>query len=157
VGYCVTVYATDLDSVRKAIGGSEKSYAKLHGDKFNADNAWELNEMIEDVVGGQKDAPKARDIARQMMLGEPRDERLGFAYGYFLEYLCEVYGTMLPNDAWCPVPVSFPGQVDKRTSCGPRTGASAVRRSSRLGWFASPAPGDRGLPGDRVAGPGDHR
>lgn len=138
MGYGVMAYSTDLESVRRSIGGSNENYAKFLGGKFNAGST-SLNKEIKKITGGGKNAPKARDLARQMLLGEPLDDRLGFAYAYFLEYLCRtVYGKALPNDAWYPSPTSFPEQVDEGLAAAGVP--EAARFAEALVWGGPPVP-----------------
>lgn len=41
------------------------------------------------------------EALRHLIMGEERDRRIGFKYGYVLEVLCRHFGEGLPNDLWC--------------------------------------------------------
>jgi hypothetical protein len=110
MGYGAMAWAVDLDRLRAEIGGGNPEAAQRHGAGFAARHAG-MQSDIDDMTGAPGSVTLA-DVARHMIMGEPCDERIGFAYGYFLEYLCDVRGTFLDNSHWMPVPVDFGSRLD---------------------------------------------
>ncbi|OJF11318.1 hypothetical protein BG844_27030 [Couchioplanes caeruleus subsp. caeruleus] len=104
-------WAVDLDGLRAEIGNGDDALAKRYGASFTAHHD-DVQELIDDVTD---DGPAVTlaDVARHMIMGEPYDERIGFAYGYFLEHLCDVQGRFLDNARWMPVPVDWCERVDE--------------------------------------------
>lgn len=111
VGYGAMAWAVDLGRIRGEVGSEDPALAQRYGAAF-AERRDEVQGMIDDVIGDGS-VLTLPDVARHMILGEPYDERIGFAYGYFLEYLCDVHGAFLPNPRWMPVPVDWCERVDE--------------------------------------------
>jgi hypothetical protein len=110
VGYGAMAYTVDLDRLRAEIGSGDRDSAERYSATFTEHNQY-LQDMIDDTIGDEGSVTVA-DVARHMILGEPCDERIGFAYGYFLKHLCETHGTFEDNYGWMPVPVDFPQRLD---------------------------------------------
>jgi hypothetical protein len=109
MGYGIIAFAVDLPRIRSVIGARDERLAEELGESFGLDVG---DNGIADLFG-EPDPPTALDGARQMVLGEPYDQRAGFAYGYFFEHLCERYGSFLPNNAWYPCTPTFVTHVDE--------------------------------------------
>lgn len=107
MGYGAMVYAVDLDRVRADVASGDPEKAERYAATFTAQSP-DIQDLIDDTATGVTLA----DVARHMILGEPYDERIGFAYGYFLKHLCETHGTFQDNRSWMPVPVDFPERLD---------------------------------------------
>jgi hypothetical protein len=105
LGYGAMVWSVDLDLLRTDIGSGDRALARRYGAGF----AERYHHLQEDVG----DAVTLTDVARHMIMGEPYADQVGFAYGYFLQFLCDVHGTFLDNRSWMPVPVDFSGRLDE--------------------------------------------
>ena len=57
--------------------------------------------------GGPSPSPVALDLLGDLIHGRPYDQRAGFAYGYWLKHICEVYGRPLVNNAWMPIRAAY--------------------------------------------------
>jgi len=91
--------------------------------------AGEIDELLGDEL------PPARELLRHMIMGEPYVENAGFAYGYWLKYVCEAYGEMLPNGAWMPIRIDFLDHVQRALT---RAGVPAGRVSVHDIIFGGP-------------------
>ncbi|GAB1639601.1 hypothetical protein [Krasilnikovia sp. MM14-A1259] len=111
MGYGVMAWAVDLDRVRAEIGSGDTTLAQRYGASFTERHP-AVQALIDDVTG-DRTAITLSEVARHMIMGEPYDERIGFAYGYFLEHLCDLQGTFLDNPRWMPVPVDWCQRVDE--------------------------------------------
>lgn len=108
MGYGAMAWAVDLDRVRSTIGSGDAALVQRYGVSFT-DRYDELQQSVQDTTSG---AVTLADVARHMIMAQPYDDRIGYAYGYFLEHLCDRLGTFLDNQAWMPVPVDYCERVD---------------------------------------------
>jgi hypothetical protein len=111
MGYGAQAWAVDLGLIRGEIGSGDPELARRHGLRFT-EHLRDVQSFIDDVTGADGAVTMA-DVARHMILGEPYDDRLGFAYGYFLQYLCEVQGTWMHNPSMMPIAVDLPERLDR--------------------------------------------
>jgi len=93
------------------------------------DQAW-IDAMIQENAYGDDDErlPDARQALRQMIMGEPLDERIAFVYGYWLKNLC-ARDVHLPNGAWLPIPPVWSRNVQEGLS---RAGINGIQIDSIL-------------------------
>lgn len=97
VSYAVMAYAVDFGELRSLIGSGDEELARRYGEGFAA--SWpDVEAML--AEGSDDGWPTAREVAEHMIMGEPYTESAGFAYGYFLEYLCAERGEALDNSGW---------------------------------------------------------
>jgi hypothetical protein len=112
MSYGIMAYAIDLDEIRAVIGSRSQQALETYEADF-AHDAAAIDEFLEDHAeeGEGEPLPTARDALRQLIMGEPMDERVGFAYAYCLKYLCDAHGEFLDNGAWYSVRTAFLEQV----------------------------------------------
>jgi len=109
MGYGVTAYAVDMDSVRALLGSRDEGAFEAQNERLDAG---EIDELIESSLDGEP-GPRASDVLRQMVFGEAYDTRLGFAYAYVFEQLCRSHGQFLDNSAWMPIRFGFFEQIGR--------------------------------------------
>lgn len=103
MGYGAGAYAVDISRIKAQLGSGTTALADRYAASFDAF----LREIAADAS-----LPPA-DVARHMIMGEPRDERALHLYGYFFQHLCALHGRRLDDTSWTPVTVSFPAQLDE--------------------------------------------
>jgi hypothetical protein len=98
MSYAIMPYSVYLPDVAEMVGcGREESFEVIA--EKQARRLREIDGALEDL--GPAGAPSARTALRQMIMGEPYDDRVGFAYGYCVELLCQVlFAEFLPNAYW---------------------------------------------------------
>jgi hypothetical protein len=101
MGYGVMAFAVDLDAIRADIGSKSQEALALYGAKLENDG--ELAEMIRSHSDEGDGAPTPHDLLRHLIMGEPYDEGLGFAYAYCFKHMVDVRGQFLDNSAWLPI------------------------------------------------------
>lgn len=109
MSYGLMAYAVDVPRLRALLGSRDQEAFEALNEKLDAGS---IDEMIEGQLDGEP-GPRASDILRQMVFGEPYDPRLGFAYAYVFQQLCNHYGEFLDNSAWLPIPMKFIDQVGR--------------------------------------------
>ena len=112
---------------------------------------WRADDLVEFLDGilaaKQSDGPPlpdARTALRQLVMGEPLDDRAGVAYGYWFERICEA-GQILPNDAWMPIRLEFFDEVERGLA---RAGVSDFSvKAMVFGGLPIPLPPPEEFPG----------
>jgi hypothetical protein len=142
MGYGVMAYAIG-ESVWATIGCRSEEMVELC-----ARGADDLVEFIDEALAGkrtdQRPLPDARTALRQLVMGEPLDDRAGVAYAYWFKRMCDV-GQFLPNDAWMPIRIDFFDDVDEALA---RAGVSDVSvRSMVFCGLPIPLPAPDDFPG----------
>jgi hypothetical protein len=99
MGYGIMAYAIDSDEIRKAVGSRSQEALEAYQADF-ANDAAEIDELVGDFEG--EPVPTAQEALRQLVMGEPMDDRVGFVYAYCLKHLCNAHGEFLDNGAWYP-------------------------------------------------------
>ncbi|MEU4427076.1 hypothetical protein AB0F81_41175 [Actinoplanes sp. NPDC024001] len=99
MSYGITAYAVDIEKIRGQVGSGDAGLAEKYAASF-PEHRHDLQEHVNELRGD--DAVTLADIARQVIMGEPYDERLGSAYRYFLEHLCERSGERQHNHGFGP-------------------------------------------------------
>jgi hypothetical protein len=99
MSYGITAYAVDIEKVRGQIGSKDAALADDYAAGF-PQHRQHLQEHLNELRGD--DEVTLADIARQVIMGDPDDERLGSAYRYFFEYLCERNGERLHDHGFMP-------------------------------------------------------
>ena len=94
MSYGINAYAVDIEKIRGQIGSGDAGLAEKYAASF-PEHRLHVQEHIDELRGD--DAVTLADIARQVIMGEPCDERLGSAYGYFFEHMCERTGERMDN------------------------------------------------------------
>jgi hypothetical protein len=126
MSYGVMAYAV-RQSLWTAVGSGDPALLEAVSHGRRADRQAEtLDELLQDTVREGEALPDARRALRQLLLGEPLDERIGFVYAYWLEHLC-TYELLLPNGAWMPIPVPWLDTVEQGLA---RAGVKGVSVSS---------------------------
>ncbi|GAA2710032.1 DUF7691 family protein [Actinoplanes palleronii] len=92
MSYGIAAYAVDIKKVRSQVGSGDAELAEQYAASF-PEHRQHVQEHVNELRGD--DTVTLADIARQVIMGEPYDERLGSAYGYFLEHLCDRTGERL--------------------------------------------------------------
>lgn len=142
MGYGLMVHAVDLERLRREVGSGDAELAARYGADFTSqdDQVQGFIDEVPDVAG----TLTLVDVARQVIMGEPYDERVGSAYGYFLEWLCAQHGTQLDNTSLMPVPVDYLNTLDIEFG---KAGLLAPGLSiHELGWGGAPVPVPAGDP-----------
>jgi hypothetical protein len=120
MGYGVMAYAVD-EAVWATIGCRSEEMVSLL--EWGADD---LVGFLDGVLAAKRPdgrpLPDARTALRQMVMGEPLDERAGVAYAYWFKRMCES-GQFLRNDAWMPIRIQFFDDVEAALA---RAGAGGV-------------------------------
>jgi hypothetical protein len=143
MGYGLMVYAVDLERLRREVGCGDAELAASYGAGFTADDR-ETQDFIDDCLPDGPERPTLADVARQVIMGEPYDERIGFAYGYFLKWLCERHGVSQWNNSLMPIPVDYLSTLDTEfTKAGLLTPEVSIHD---LGWGGAPVPVPMGDP-----------
>jgi hypothetical protein len=126
MGYGVMAYAVD-DSVWGAVGSGSEELVELY--LRDAQTEIEsIDELLADLGPADPPLPDARTALRQLVMGQPYDQRAGVAYAYWFKHLCED-GQFLRNDAWMPIRVAFLEQVQGGLA---RAGVEGVSVSSMV-------------------------
>jgi hypothetical protein len=99
MSYGITAYAVDIEKVRAQIGSGDAGLAEDYAASF-PEHRQHVQEHLDELRGDS--AVTLADIARQVILGEPYDERFGSAYRYFFEHLCERAGERMHNHGFTP-------------------------------------------------------
>ncbi len=99
MSYGIAAYAVDIEKIRGRLGSGDAGLAEEYAASF-PEHRLHVQEHINELRGDE--SVTLADIARQVIMGEPYDERLGSAYGYFLEHLCERNGERLHNHGFMP-------------------------------------------------------
>ena len=99
MSYALMAYAVDLDRVVQAIGSADQVLLEAVLARFG-DDFDELDEMAADCADEDAGevAPGMRDVLTQMVAASAYHENFGFLYGYALKFLCEHFGSCLPNN-----------------------------------------------------------
>jgi len=143
MGYGLMVFAVDVERLRREVGSGDAGLAATYGAGFAADDQ-ETQDLIDGELGGDAGTPTLADVARHVIMGEPYDERVGFAYGYFLEWLCRRHGVPQPNHSLVPIPVDHLSTLDAQFE---KAGLLAPGISiDQLGWGGAPVPVPMGEP-----------
>jgi len=105
MGYCVTAFAVGLGKINEAIGSRNKPLLNLLIEEFEEDFD-QYDQMAANYVEDEDpdSALTMRGALTQMVMGDAYNERLGFMYGYALEFLCRHFGEFLPNRQWSAMP-----------------------------------------------------
>jgi hypothetical protein len=108
MGYGIMAYGIDFDMIREIVGSRDWEALERYQAHFTHDAA-AIDELLQYHSPGEAEAalPTARDALRQLIAGEPLDDRVGFAYAYCLKFLCDVHGDFLDNSTWYPVSAKF--------------------------------------------------
>ena len=99
MSYGITAYAVDIEKLQAQIGSGDAELAQEYAASF-PEHRLELQEYVNQLRGD--DAVTLADIARQVIMDGPADERLGAPYGYFLEHLCQRTGKRLDDYGFSP-------------------------------------------------------
>lgn len=142
MGYGVMAYAVG-EPVWQALGcRSEEMVDLLEWD------AGDLIEFLDEALAtprpGQPPLPDARTALRQLVMGEPLDQRAGVAYAYWFKQMCES-GEFLRNDAWMPIRMAFFDDVEQALRRLGVTGVSV--RDIVFGGLPIPLPPPDDFPG----------
>ncbi len=104
MGYGVSAYAVDISTLEAELGSGNAGLADRYAATFAGD-------LFQEVAADTSLTPA--DVARHMILGEPRDESVPHLYGYFFQHMCATRGRRLDDTSWTPVRVAFPEQLDE--------------------------------------------
>jgi hypothetical protein len=99
MSYGITAYAVDIEKIQRQIGSGDTELAERFAASF-PEHRLHVQEHINELRGDN--AVTLADIARQVIMGDPYDERLGSAYRYFFEHLCERNGERLHDHGFMP-------------------------------------------------------
>ncbi|WP_020474893.1 DUF7691 family protein [Zavarzinella formosa] len=124
MSYILNPIAVDLKKVVEVFGSKNKrliaTLIKNFEDEFD-----QIDEMAaemlenedededEDEDGDGKEATTVRDAITQMVMGQKYDDRVGFVYGYALEFICRHFGEGLSNDSWSSMRSEWARKADK--------------------------------------------
>jgi hypothetical protein len=99
MSYGITAYAVDIEKVRGQIGSGDAGLAEDYAASF-PERREHVQEHLDELRGDS--TVTLADIARQVILGAGYDERLGSAYRYFFEHLCERAGERMHDHGFAP-------------------------------------------------------
>jgi hypothetical protein len=101
MSYGVMAYAV-RESLWTALGHGDPALAELSRGSRADGQAESLDELLQMNFSGDATVPDAREALRQLLAGEPLDQRIGFVYAYWVEHFCS-YELCLPSGAWMPI------------------------------------------------------
>ena len=116
MGYILTATAVDLGQVSGAFGSRNEWLVRDLVETFGREFA-QFDEMAADFAEDNElaEAVTIEAALTQIVMGEAYNEKLGFMYGYVLEFLCRYFGDWLPNECWSgmPSPSDWARTVDR--------------------------------------------
>ncbi len=125
------------EQLRREAGSGDAELAARYGASFTADDN-ETQGLIDDHMPDASGTLTLADVARQVIIGEPYDERVGFAYGYFLKWLCARHGASQWNGSLMPIPLDYLSMLDAEfEKAGLLTPEISIHE---LGWGGAPVP-----------------
>lgn len=131
--------AVDLDKVRGAIGSKNKALIgrvrRAHAGILDQIDEMLAEDLDEGEGEGDAEPFTTADALRHLVMGEPRRDDVGFAYGYCFEALCLHFGDMLNNSEWSAMRVEWFATVQKELG---KAGVTAKQFSLEALVFRGP-------------------